>query len=488
MSRSQADTPARARLEKVPTGIAGLDTITEGGLPRGRTTLVSGAAGCGKTLLAMEFLVRGATQYGEPGLFIAFEETAQELAENVSSLGFDLDELVEQGKLEVDHVRIERSEIEETGEYDLEALFIRLGHAIDTIGAKRIVLDTIEALFGGLNNEAILRSELRRLFRWLKDKGVTAIVTGERKEGSLTRHGLEEFVSDCVILLDHRVHEQLTTRRLRIVKYRGTTHGTNEYPFLIDASGISVVPITALRLEHGAPSERISTGVEGLDGMLGGQGYFRGSSVLISGTAGTGKTSFAAHFAAAACRRDERCIYFSHEESPDQLLRNMRSIGLDLAPCRDSGLLHLVAHRTSMFSLERHLTTLYKQVIEFDPRVVVVDPLTNFLRAGSELEVEAMLVRLIDFLKAREITAVFTSLTDGGEAREVSGVAITSLVDTWVLLRDIELDAERKRAIYVLKSRGMAHSHRIREFTLSEHGPMLSEMSVNPAGYRRHGA
>ena len=417
MSRTAINhNPKNRSLPKAPTGIQGLDEITGGGLPRGRPTLVCGSAGCGKTLLAMEFLVRGATEFGEPGVFMAFEETAEELAQNVRSLGFDLEDLAEQNKLLVDFVRVERSEIEETGEYDLEGLFIRLGHAIDSLGAKRVVLDTLETLFGGLSNAAILRAELRRLFRWLKDKGVTAIITGERGDGTLTRHGLEEYVSDCVIVLDHRVTEQLSTRRLRIVKYRGTTHGTNEYPFLIDENGISVLPVTSLGLSQEASDERISTGIPRLDAMLGGKGVYRGSSVLISGTAGTGKTSLAAHFADATCRRGERCLYFAFEESESQLVRNMRSIGLDLAPWSKKGLLRFHATRPSAYGLEMHLATLHKLVNEFEPRVVVVDPITTFLGAGTSVEAESMLMRLIDFLKAQQITAMFTSLTHGGNA------------------------------------------------------------------------
>ena len=469
-------------LPKAPTGIAGLDEITEGGLPRGRPTLVCGSAGCGKTLLAMEFLVRGATEFGEPGVFVAFEETAEELTQNVRSLGFELDELVGRKQLLVDHVRIGRREIEEAGEYDLEGLFIRLGHAIDSIGAKRVVLDTLEVLFGGLSNQSILRSELHRLFRWLKDKGVTAIITAERGDGTLTRHGLEEYVSDCVILLDHRVSEQLSTRRIRVVKYRGTTHGTNEYPFLIDAAGISVLPITSLGLQHEASLERISTGVAQLDEMLGGRGVYRGTTVLVSGTAGTGKTSLAAHFADAACRRGERCLYLSFEESPGQLMRNMRSIGLDLAPWVDQGVLQFHSTRPSAYGLEMHLATLHKLVKGFQPRVVIVDPITTFLNSGTSREAEGMLMRLIDFLKSQQITALFTSLTHGGDAIEATKSAVSSLIDTWLLVRDLESRGERNRGLYILKSRGMAHSNQIREFLLTDRGVQLLDVEMGPEG------
>ena len=484
MSKPTDGNSKKLAFPKAPTGIAGLDEVTGGGLPRGRTTLICGAAGCGKTIFAMEFLVRGATQFDEPGVFLAFEETGEELAQNVRSLGFDLNNLVDGEKLVVDYVQVERSEIEETGEYDLEGLFIRLGHAIDTIGAKRVVLDTIETLFGGLSNPGILRAELRRLFRWLKDRGVSAIVTGERGEGTLTRQGLEEYVSDCVIVLDHRVTEQLSTRRLRIVKYRGTTHGTNEYPFLIDEHGLTVLPITSLGLKHDALEERISSGVAGLDAMLGGEGFYRGSSVLISGTAGTGKTTLAAHFADAACRRGERSLYLAFEESASQLARNMRSIGLDLEPWIRNGTLRIDASRPTVHGLETHLAAIHRAVEQFDPRVVIVDPITNFLKAGTAADAEAMVTRLIDFLKARQITALFTSLTHGGSVLEQTEIGISSLIDTWILLRGVEQERERNRVITILKSRGMAHSNQIRGFRLTTRGVELED-AEEPTGSLR---
>jgi circadian clock protein KaiC len=457
-------------LAKTPTGIQGLDEITFGGLPKGRTTLICGSAGCGKTLLSIEFLVHGATLFNEPGVFIAFEENEEDLRKNVASLGYNLKDLSDRNKLVIDYVHIERSEIEETGEYDLTGLFVRLGYAIDSIGAKRVVLDTIESIFAGLPNPSILRAELRRLFRWLKDKGVTAIVTGERGGGTLTRHGLEEYVSDCVILLDHRTREQISTRRLQIVKYRGSTHGTNEYPFLIDETGISVLPITSLGLQHKASSDRVSTGVPRLDTMLGGKGYFRGTSVLVSGTAGTGKSSLAAHFVDAACRRGERCAYFATEESPDLIVRNMRSIGIDLGHWAKKGLLRFDATRPTFHGLEMHLLRMHKLVEETKARVVIVDPITSYISLGDTLEVKSMLTRLIDFFKMHQITALFTSLTEGGSALEQSEVGISSLMDTWILLRSIESNGERNRGIWVLKSRGMAHSNQIREFLITDHG------------------
>ena len=459
--------PISATLLKSPTGITGLDEITGGGLPSGRPTLVCGSAGCGKTMLAIEFLVRGATQFGEPGVFMMFEENAQELTDNVRSLGFDLDELVGQKKIVLDHVHIERSEIEETGEYDLEGLFIRLGHAIDSIGAKRVVLDTVEALFAGLPNHAILRAELRRLFRWLKDRGMTAVITGEKGEASITRYGLEEYVADCVITLDHRVAEQICTRRLRVVKYRGTAHGTNEYPFIIGKRGLSVLPITSIQLDHKASSDRIPTGIARLDDMLGGKGVYRGSSVLISGAPGTGKSSIGAKFADTACRRGERAILFAYEESPEQLLRNMRSVGIDLAPWVKKGLLQIHSSRPTMHGLEQHLVMMHDTVLAFQPSVVVVDPISNLTLDDTGAEVKPTLMRLIDFLKKLQITSVFTSLTTGGNAPEDSQIGVSSLMDTWLLLRNLEFNGERNRLISVLKSRGMAHSNQVREFLMS---------------------
>ena len=463
-----------AKLPKAPTGIEGLDEITGGGLPAGRPTLVCGTAGCGKTMLAMEFLVRGATQFNEPGVFMMFEENAAELTANVRSLGFDLEQLTADGKIALDHVYIERSEIEETGEYDLEGLFIRLGHAIDTIGAKRVVLDTVEALFAGLPNQSVLRAELRRLFRWLKDRGMTAIITGEKGDGNaITRFGLEEYVADCVIILDQRIHEQISTRRLRVLKYRGTAHGMNEYPFLIGAHGFSVLPITSLQLDHQVSMQRVPTGIPRLDEMLGGQGVFRGSSVLVSGSPGTGKTSVAAKLIETACGRGERALFFAYEESTAQIVRNMRSIGIDLAPWVKKGLLEIHPSRPTLQGLEQHLVMMHDLVRAFRPTVVAVDPISNLTMAHDDSEVKPTLMRLIDFLKKEQITAVFTSLTGGGDtmsAPENSQLYVSSLMDTWLLLRNVEFTGERNRTIFVQKSRGMAHSNQVREFVLSDNG------------------
>jgi circadian clock protein KaiC len=476
---------ANQELAKSPSGIQGLDEITNGGLPRGRPTLICGGAGSGKTLLAASFLLNGVVQFDEPGILMTFEETGEELASDLASLGYDLGKLVREGKLIVDYVRVERSEIEETGEYDLEGLFVRLEYAVSSIGAKRIVLDTIESLFAGLSNPGILRAELRRLFRWLKDKGLTAVLTGERGESGLTRQGLEEYVSDAVILLDHRVQEQVSTRRLRIVKYRGSHHGTNEYPFLIDREGLSVLPVTSLGLTHPAIEERVSTGVTRLDDMLSGRGYYRGSTVLLSGTAGTGKTSLAAHFVEAACQRGERCLYFLFEESPQQLMRNMRSIGINLQPWVDRGLLQFHADRPSRFGLETHLAAMQRAVRDFQPAVTVADPVTNLLTVGTQNDVRSMLTRVIDYIKSQGITGLFTSLTPGSKELEETDAGISSLMDTWVVLSINEDNRTRRRWLSVLKSRGMAHSNSVREFILTDHG--LQVLDAEAAGQTRLG-
>lgn len=476
-------TPAKSNnritlLPKAPTGIPGMDEITGGGLPKGRPTLVAGGPGCGKTLFAMEFLVNGALQYDEPGVFVAFEENAEELAQNVASLGFDLKKLGKQKKLIVDYVRVERSEIEETGDYDLEGLFIRLGYAIDSIGAKRVVLDTIEVLFSALTNEGILRAELQRLFRWLKDRGVTAIITAERGDGTITRFGLEEYVADCVITLDHRVNDQVSTRRLRIVKYRGSLHGTNEYPFLIGKDGISVLPITSLALSHKASTERVSTGIQELDDMLDGKGFYRGSSIMLSGTAGTGKSSLAATFVEAACERGERSLYFAFEESASQIVRNMRSIGIDLAPHIKKGLLQIHVARPSQYGLEMHLVTIYDLIREFKPKIVVMDPITDFTSVGNAFEIKSAVTRIIDFLKANQVTGLFISVTSEEESPDQTVVGISSLIDAWVSLRNLESNGERHRGLFVLKSRGMAHSNQIRSFQLTDDGIKIGKIDL----------
>ena len=469
-------------LPKSPTGIIGLDKITEGGIPKGRPTLICGGAGCGKTLFSMEFIVRGAIEYNEPGVFMAFEEKADELAVNVASLGFDLEKLQADKLLKLDHVYVERSEIEETGEYDLDGIFIRLGHAIDSIGAKRVVLDTIENLFASLNNQAIIRAELRRLFQWLKSKNVTTIITGEKGDGTFTRHGLEEYVSDCVILLDHRVTNQISTRLLRVVKYSGSVHGTNEYPFLIDRNGISVLPVTSLTLEHEVSTDRVSSGIPALDKMLGGLGFFKGSSILVSGTAGTGKTSIAGYFANETCSRGERCIYFAFEESPKQIIRNMKSIGIQLKDHVDNGLLKFHASRPTLNGLEMHLVSIHQMVEEFKPQAVILDPITNLITVGSVSEVKTMLIRLIDFLQAEQITVMFTALTLNNIVNEQTDEGVSSLVDAWLLVRDIEFNGERNRGMYVMKSRGMKHSNQVREFVISDEGLNLVDVYLGPEG------
>jgi circadian clock protein KaiC len=467
---------------KSATGIPGLDEVTQGGLPQGRPTLLCGSAGCGKTLFAMTYLYNGAVEYDEPGVFLAFEEQPEDLIKNVGSLNYDIEKLIAEKKLAIDHVEIERTKIAEAGEYDLEGLFIRLGFAIDSIGAKRVVVDTIETLFSGLEDEQLLRSELRRLFEWLKSKGVTAIITAERGEGTLTRYGLEEYVADCVILLDNRVHDQLSTRRLRIVKYRGSAHGTNEYPFIVDEQGITVMPITSSGLSHLASTERLPSGIADLDQMLEGKGYFKGSSILVSGMAGSGKSTVAAHFADATCASGHRCIYFALEESQHQIIRNMRSVGIDLQKWVDKKLLYFSARRPSLFGLETHLAAMYRDVTEFEPTAVVVDPMSALLHGGATDDVHSMVLRLVDFLKARSVTALFTNLGVVGGENATTEIQISSLMDVWLLLYNRESDGEHNRQLYLLKSRGMAHSNQVREFLMSSEGIRLRAAYVGPEG------
>jgi circadian clock protein KaiC len=471
---------AAAGLLKAPTGITGFDDITLGGLPVGRPSLICGAAGCGKTLFAATFLVNGATRYGEPGVFMSFEERAEDLAANVASLGYDLDGLIAGGKFAIDYVRVERSEIEESGEYDLEGLFVRLGFAVDRIGAKRVVLDTIETLFSGFTDPALLRAELRRLFGWLKDRGLTAVITGERGEGQLTRHGLEEYVSDCVVLLDNRVVDQITTRRVRVVKYRGSAHGTNEYPFLIDGSGISVLPVTSSGLNRPASTEIISSGIPGLDAMLGNGGFFRGSSILLSGVAGTGKTTIASHFANAACERGERCLFFAFEESEQEICRNARSIGLDLPTRVDGGLLRFEVARPSLYGLEMHLARMHRDLERFRPDVVAIDPISAF--RGPATEVHAALLRMMDLLKSQGITALFTSLRTDATLEDGTDQGLSSLMDAWIKLTDFEANGERNHVLYLIKARGMSHSNQVREYRVTDVGIELIEPYVGPEG------
>ena len=481
--------PARAgkfEFEKTPSGIKGLDEITDGGLPKGRPALVSGGPGCGKTLFAMEFIARGIIDYNEPGVFIAFEEKIDDLKKNFTSLGFDLEDLVKTKKLVLDHITIDRTEIEETGEYDLEGLFIRLGAMIDDVGAKRVAIDTLEAIFSGFANEAILRSELRRLFLWLKDRGITAVVTGERGDRTITKYGLEEYVADCVITLDHRVTNQIATRRLRVVKYRGSIHGTDEYPFLISSEGISVLPITTMSLTHTASTERIATGISRLDTMLEAKGFYRGSSILVSGQAGTGKTSIAATFVNAACRRNEKCLLFIFEESESQFIRNMKSIGMDFEPWIKKGLLKFHAVRPTAYSLEMHLSMMIKLIDEFKPRVIAVDPISNLYPIGDDVQVRSMMMRLIDYAKSLQITGLFTNLSNDSASEafslEPTQMAVSSLMDAWLILKNIEGNGERNRVFSIIKSRGMAHSNQLREFVLSDKGIELLDLYQGTEG------
>ncbi len=460
-------------LPKSQTGVQGLDEITHGGLPKGRTTLVSGSAGAGKTVLAMEFLVHGILDYDEPGVFIAFEETEQDLTENVASFGYDLHQLQADGKLAIDHVHLDRDEMLETGRYDLEGLFIRLGAAVNSVGAKRVVLDTVEVLFASLQNQALIRFELLRLFRWLRERGLTAIVTGERGEGRLTRFGLEEYVADCVLLLDHPVTEQISTRRLRVLKYRGSLHEMDEHPFLMGEGGISVVPLTSAGLKHNVSAERVSSGVADLDQMMDGKGFFRGSSVLVSGTAGTGKSSLAFSFLQAACERGERALYFGFEESESQSIRNMLSIGINLQLWIDRGLLHFHTIRPSSLGLEAHLASIHQAISAAKPRVLAMDPISVFMSTAEANSTKSMLTRLVDFLKMEQVSALFTHLSHAADDPEKTEGLISSIMDTWLMLRDREREGYRTTSLNILKSRGMAHSRQDRNFILSVEGIRL---------------
>ncbi|SKA34443.1 circadian clock protein KaiC [Consotaella salsifontis] len=477
-------------IAKSPTGIEGFDDLTLGGVPSGRPTLVCGSAGCGKTLFATTFLVHGARDYGEPGVFVTFEERPVDIVANVASLGFDVSGLIDRDLLAMEHIAIDPSEMAEIGDFDLEGIFLRLELAIDAIGAKRVVLDTIESLFSAFTNQGVLRAEIRRLFDWLKDKGMTTVITAERGDGTLTRQGLEEYVSDCVILLDHRVHNQISTRRMRIVKYRGTAHGTNEYPFLIDRDGFSVLPVSSLGLDHKVFEERVPSGVADLDAMLVGGGFHRGSSILVSGVAGSGKSSLSASFVHAAAARGERAIYFSFEEAPGQIVRNMSSIGLDFKPYVDSGLIRFISARPTFYSLEMHLALMLREVQKFDPQLVVLDPISAFMESGGQLEVQSMLLRMVDFLKTRGVSSMFTHLMHGQESGMATDVGLSSLMDGWILMLNREANGEFNRELYLLKARGMAHSNQVREFVMSSSGirllpPYLGETGALTGSARR---
>jgi circadian clock protein KaiC len=475
------------QLPKCPTGIKGFDEVTDGGLPKNRITLFSGSTGTGKTLLGLDFLIHGAVSYNEPGVFMSFEETTEELYIDVASLNLNLQALVSKKRIRLEHVILERGDIREKGEFDLEGLFIRLEHAIDSIGAKRVVLDSIESLFAGIKDAGILRLEIKRLFRWLKRKQVTAIVTGELGNGAYTRSGLEEYISDCIILLDNRVREQISTRRIRVIKYRGSKHGTNEYPFVIDKGGLSVIPITSAGLDQPGTAKRVSTGIPSLDKMFRGAGYTRGSTVLVSGTAGTGKTSLAAAFAIDSCKRGERCLFLSYEESSGQLIQNMSSIGIHFESLIKKGLLKIVSTRPSFFGLEMHLLELYKTIADFKPQAVVIDPLTSLLGQGNQLELQSMLTRMIDLLKSRGITGFFTSLVSSTVQNDTSGeIGVSSLIDTWIVVRELEENQgkRRTRGLYIVKSRGMGHSSDVHKLVLSDDGinlvPMDTDATAGP--------
>lgn len=471
----------RYGVDKAPTGVRGFDVITGGGVPRGRATLVTGASGTGKTLFGVEFLVRGAVEHGEPGVLISFEETADDIAANVAGLGFDIPALRAQGLLAVDAFVSDGTQEVTAGPFDLDGLFLRLDAAVASVGARRLVIDTIESLFGRLHDEVALRGELVRLFHWIKARGLTAVITGEQGQGGrLTRFGIEEYVSDCVIVLDTRLHDDVSTRRLRVAKYRGSTHGTNQYPFVITERGFAVLPLTAMGLTYDAPDDRISSGVPALDEMLGG-GILRASTVLVSGSAGTGKTTIAAQAVEAACERGERALFVTFEESPAQLMRNMRSVGIDLQRWIDAGRLRIEAERSTAMGLEEHLVALDRYIEEAQPTVVALDALGSLGRVGTGTAVTATVARQVDAMKSRGITSVLTVLAGEGEG-EAASLAVSSLTDTWLLLRNVERDGERNRLLFVIKSRGTAHSNKVREFLLTESGAQLVDVFVDDDG------
>ena len=489
MSKTSMKKPASKhnQLHKCPSGIKGFDEITEGGFPKNRATLISGGPGSGKTLFGIDFLINGAINYKEPGVLMSFEETPDELYQDVASLNLDLRGLVSRKKILIEHVVLERQDVLESG-FNLEGLLVRLEHAIDSIGAKRVVLDSIESLFAGITGAGILRLEIKRLFRWLKKKQVTAIVTGEPAQDSFTRHGIEQYISDCIIFLDNRVKEQISIRRIRVIKYRGSNHGTNEYPFVIDKDGLSVIPITSAGLDQPGTAEKVSTGIPSLDKMFRGgkPGFTRGSTVLASGTAGTGKTSLAAAFAVASCKRGERCLFLSYEESSGQLIQNMSSINIHLEPFVKKGLLKIVSTRPTFFGLEMHLLDLYKLVAEFKPKAVVIDPLTSLIGEGDQREIRSMITRMIDLLKSHGITSFFTSLVSSSAQNDTSGeIGVSSLIDTWIVVRELEEDAGKKRirGLFIVKSRGTGHESDVHKLILSDNGiklvPMDGESTVH---------
>jgi len=466
-------------IPKTATGIPGLDQILNGGLPKGRVTLVVGNSGTGKTLLGIEFLVNGIRQHDENAILVTFEESASKVTENVSSLGFDLNNLQDDGKLTVMAFKVDLPE-KNRGYFDFSPLLVLLEEAIVCIGAKRVVLDTIELLFGAYSDQTTARIELVKLMRWLEDRGVTAIITGESGNNALTRFGIEEYVSDCVIVLDHRVREEISTRLLRVMKYRGSVHGTNEYPFLIAKNGFIVLPVSSLSLDYAVSRERVSVGVPELDEMLSG-GPYRGSTTLVTGVSGTGKTSVAMSMVNAACARGERSLVLLYEESAFQLERDMGSIGINLKRWTDSGMLKIWASRPLEYGLENHLAIFINMLESFKPAIVAIDGLTAFSRGGFDPDVFIFITRKIGILKARGITTVLTTLKKDVED-ESSSLHISSLTDTGILLRNIEKNGERNRLLAVTKSRGTAHSNQLREFTLSSDGIRLVDVYIGPDG------
>ncbi|WP_240236172.1 circadian clock protein KaiC [Nocardioides sp. CFH 31398] len=467
-------------LEKAATGIEGFDDITFGGLPRARATIVTGAAGSGKSMFGVEFLAQGARAYGEPGVLLSFEETADELVANAASIGVDLRAMADEGTLVVDSAAGDLDDLVQSGAFDLEGLLLRLAAAIDAVGARRVVLDTVETLFSTLPDETTVRREFARLLRWLKERDLTVVVTAERgQQGRLTRHGIEEYVSDCVVVLDHRVEDEVATRRMRVAKYRGSPHGTNEFPFLISGRGLVVMPLHHDELTE-VSEERVSLGIPELDTMVGG-GVFRGSTIMISGSAGTGKTSIAACAADAACRRGEKALFLSFEEPSGQVVRNMRSIGLDLQHWIDKGLLVVQHMRPAITGLEAHLASLHMILDEHPAEVVVLDAVASLSRGVASYASASAVARDIAMLRLRGATTVLTALA-GTHDDPHTDVSASSLVDAWLLVRNVENDGERNRLLMTIKNRGSFHSNQVREFLLTDDGPRLVDVFVGPDG------
>ena len=466
------------KLPKSLTGIQGLDDITYGGIPQNRPTLLVGSIGTGKTIFAMEYIINGITMFNEPGVFMTFEEQTDELQINVTSMGYNLSKLIADNKIYLEHLHIDHREIQATGKYDIEGLFIRIEMAIEKVKAKRIVLDALDTLFIGLDSQ-ILRSEIKRLFFWLKEKKVTAIITSEVGDIFLTRLGFEEVVADCVIELNNRLNNQISTRRLRIVKYRGSYHSTNEYPFMIDHKGITIFPIISEAPQIIVSNERISSGIKQIDEMLDGRGFYVGSSILVSGSAGTGKSSIAASFIKDVCEKKGTALYCAFEEAPNQIKRNMASIGIFLEPYEKSGNLHFYYSRPTLQTLELHFIAIKKLIKQINPSVVILDPITNLMIENINSDIRTMLTRFVDYLKMEQITVLLTAtLTVSSLELIQSNEGISSMVDTCIMIQEKNIIDSRRRTLYIMKSRGICNSKKEVEFIITSEGISIAPLDM----------